>query len=45
MNSPSNRRHSWLWLPVAFSWCGVFFVGGVANRVTAQEKPAESQIS
>lgn len=39
MNSPSNRRHAWSWLPVAFSCCGLLFVGGAACQATAQEKP------
>ena len=39
MNRPSNRRHSWSWLPVAFSCCGLLFVGEAARRADAQEKP------
>ncbi len=38
MNSSSNRRRVLLWLPVAFSCCVLFFVGGAANRASAQEK-------
>ena len=39
MNRPSNSRHSWSWLPVAFSCCGLLFVGEAARRADAQEKP------
>lgn len=42
MNSPSNRRHLWSWLPVEFACCGLFFVGIAASFVTAQENPTAS---
>ena len=42
MNSPSNRRHSWSWLPVEFACCGLLFAGIAASFVTAQENPPAS---
>ena len=44
MNRPSNRRQLWSWLPVAFSCCGLFFVGGEVSRTRAQDKPNVGQV-
>ena len=42
MNSPSNRRHAWSWLPVEFTCGGLLFVGMAASIVMAQENPTAS---
>lgn len=39
MNSASDRRQLWSWLPVACSCCGLLFAGGESSRATAQDKP------
>ena len=44
MNSSLNRRHPWLWLPVAFSCCGLLIVEGAASRVMAQESTPPASV-
>jgi hypothetical protein len=42
MKHPSNRRPSWLWLPVKWTCGGLLFVGISASFVMAQESPNAS---
>lgn len=37
MNRLSHRSRSWSWLMLALFCCGLFFIGGVLSRATAQE--------